>query len=234
MNIPIVIPSGHDSDSLLTRWKEPKYPSDALSSGTTGELVLEFDVDRYGRIVSPEIVLSEPTGVFDKPVMESLKHWTVYPYLASHCIRDFPRSQIKVSFQLLGGKPVVKASRPLPLTNPAAKRTAKLVDGALADSGATEGVPKKPKLRWVSTPMPTYPGLWPGREPIAGNVVANLTVEPDGSIGEIETIFSSPYQEFANAAELAFKNWKAETIAGEKPNTRVKLCQPVSFRLASK
>lgn len=224
---PVEVPASHKIDNVLTRWMEPNYPSKALQSGIQGDVTVEFDISKSGHPVNPVFVESTSPGTFDGAVLDTLNRWTVVPFRSSSCFKDFPRTRITVSFRIEDGKPKVTASRPTPLSDPASK---KAVSVTLASDDMARPPVEKRRVRWIHNPPPYYPKRVGGREAIYGNVVAVVTVEPGGNVGNVEILFSAPYPDFGESAAAAIRNWKAESVTGESPDANTKLCQPLSFR----
>ncbi|MBL8525436.1 MAG: TonB family protein [Betaproteobacteria bacterium] len=226
----IELPKGHTGDSLLTRWKEPHYPSSAIKSGITGEVVVEFDVNMNGRLSNTKIVQAQPEGVFDEEVRSTLSEWTVIPYMATRCYTDFPRSRVHVSFRLANGLPTVSAGQPKPLTDPiAVSKAKKAIESPQKSDGEK---PRLPLLKWKRTSEPRYPKFLQSREPMYGDVAAKITIAPDGKPENVEILFSSPHPAFGEAAKHELMSWEAETTTGEPLNERRTLCQPLRFRPA--
>jgi TonB family protein len=229
--MPVEVPDSYTRDNLLSRWLEPIYPPDALSKGISGDVTIEFDINQFGQILNPSIANSVPPGTFNDAVMRTLDNWIVYPYRAAGCFTEFPRSRVTVSFKIDGAQPSVIASRPLPLTDPAKTRRVSVGEASKATDPATTSNPvKREPLRWISSPRPKKLGKWLGGEGVSADVVAKLTVNPDGNVGEIKVLFSSIPQEFRDTAVDAFKEWKAGTASGEMPSVPDTLCQAIAFR----
>jgi TonB family protein len=232
----IQVPADHDQDNILTRWMAPKYPQVALDRELSGQVTLEFDIDRNGHPTNVAIVDSEPIGVFDKAVTETTSYWSVTPYLSSSCVSNFPRTRIRIDFTFKQGAGLVSAGRLMPLSDPLATKgtkesTAKAEWSAIMESGAENDAKRKmTKLRWKYITQPRYPRLHSSAEPIFGNVVARILIAPDGSVKDVDILFSSPYPEFGEALKVAASSWEAETHSGDKPGIHKILCQPLSFR----
>jgi periplasmic protein TonB len=54
---------------------EPEYPFAAYNRGVRGSVLVEYEVDRRGRVVSPRILEAQPPGVFDAAVLRALSRW---------------------------------------------------------------------------------------------------------------------------------------------------------------
>ena len=53
----------------------PRFPSGALRSGTIGYVLLHFDLDEDGDVISPSVVASVPSDVFDEMVEDTVSRW---------------------------------------------------------------------------------------------------------------------------------------------------------------
>ncbi len=58
---------------------QPAYPPDALRSGTTGTVEVEFMVNRDGSVSDVRIVKANPRGVFDRGVQATVRKWQYQP-----------------------------------------------------------------------------------------------------------------------------------------------------------
>jgi TonB family protein len=53
----------------------PTYPPAALAAGTEGYVEVRFKVDLEGMVTEPEVVASEPAGVFDDAAIAAVSRW---------------------------------------------------------------------------------------------------------------------------------------------------------------
>ena len=58
---------------------QPAYPPDALRSGTTGTVEVEFVVNRDGSVSDVRVVKANPRGVFDRGVQATVRKWQFQP-----------------------------------------------------------------------------------------------------------------------------------------------------------
>ncbi|RFP62024.1 energy transducer TonB [Luteimonas weifangensis] len=58
---------------------EPKYPVDAIRSGTQGFVELEFTVDADGKVISVSVVNARPSRTFEKAAVAAVKQWQFGP-----------------------------------------------------------------------------------------------------------------------------------------------------------
>lgn len=59
--------------------QKPAYPARARAKGITGQVTLEFVIDRDGRVETPEVAEATPSGVFDDAALEALRRWRFTP-----------------------------------------------------------------------------------------------------------------------------------------------------------
>jgi TonB family protein len=57
----------------------PYYPSDADKHGIQGYCVIEFTAMIDGSVADPKVVISYPSGVFDKASLDAFKRWKFEP-----------------------------------------------------------------------------------------------------------------------------------------------------------
>ena len=60
----------------------PRYPPDAASSGTSGEVQVEFTVATDGSVSSVRVVRATPPRVFDREALSAVKRWRFQPVAA--------------------------------------------------------------------------------------------------------------------------------------------------------
>ena len=61
----------------------PEYPASANRSRIEGYVVLRFTVTETGAVADPEVIRSEPPGVFDRAALRSVLRWKYQPQLAN-------------------------------------------------------------------------------------------------------------------------------------------------------
>jgi len=57
----------------------PRYPPDALRSGTAGEVLVEFTVGTNGEVTEARVVRSNPARVFDREATNAVRRWRFEP-----------------------------------------------------------------------------------------------------------------------------------------------------------
>lgn len=65
---------------------QPAYPDAALSSGTAGEVVINFTINTDGSVSNIIVVSARPRGVFDRNVRSSVSRWRFQPIDAPQTI----------------------------------------------------------------------------------------------------------------------------------------------------
>jgi protein TonB len=71
----------------------------------------------------------------------------------------------------------------------------------------------------VSTPQPAYPPQ-AQRSGTKGQVVVSFTVNPDGSVGDVNIVSAKPRGVFERNVQTAVKKWRFQPIAGSQQVTR--------------
>jgi len=71
----------------------------------------------------------------------------------------------------------------------------------------------------VSTPQPAYPPQ-AQRSGTKGQVVVSFTVNPDGSVGDVNIVSAKPRGVFERNVQSAVKKWRFQPIAGSQQVTR--------------
>ena len=55
--------------------REPRYPRDAIRHGTSGWVLVEFDVSADGLPSNFHVLAANPTNTFDQAAIDSLQQW---------------------------------------------------------------------------------------------------------------------------------------------------------------
>ncbi len=80
----------------------PEYPHSALLNETNGYVTLMFTVTETGSVADPEVIASEPPGVFDRAAIKSVLRWKYQPQLANgKPISVVTRTRIRFSMENL-------------------------------------------------------------------------------------------------------------------------------------
>lgn len=67
------------SDLRAISTPPPKYPSEALRAGQSGEVLVEFTVETDGSVSSARVVRGSPPRVFDREAVAAVKRWRFQP-----------------------------------------------------------------------------------------------------------------------------------------------------------
>ncbi|WP_411852525.1 energy transducer TonB [Stenotrophomonas sp. LGBM10] len=57
----------------------PRYPADALRSGTSGEVLVEITVGTDGSVTNARVLRANPARVFDREALNAVKRWKFEP-----------------------------------------------------------------------------------------------------------------------------------------------------------
>ena len=77
----------------------PRYPFEAKQKGISGKVKLKFVVDSNGRAQEPQVVKSEPEGVFDEAALEAVVKYKYKPAMKGGKPVDCIATQV-ISFDL--------------------------------------------------------------------------------------------------------------------------------------
>lgn len=61
----------------------PEYPMSAMTNKLEGYVLLRFTVTETGAVADPEVLRSEPPGVFNRAAMRAVLRWKYQPQLAN-------------------------------------------------------------------------------------------------------------------------------------------------------
>lgn len=83
-----------DQPPRVLRALPPRYPFEAKQKGISGKVVLRFVVDANGNAQEPQVVSSDPKGVFDEAALEAVVKYKFRPAMkggkAVDCIVKLP------------------------------------------------------------------------------------------------------------------------------------------------
>ncbi|HBZ47137.1 MAG TPA: energy transducer TonB, partial [Stenotrophomonas sp.] len=60
----------------------PRYPTDALRAGTSGEVLVEITVGTDGSVTSSRVLRATPARIFDREALNAVKRWKFEPVSA--------------------------------------------------------------------------------------------------------------------------------------------------------
>lgn len=69
----IAVPTVDVKGMLPQRMAIPVYPRRAIDRGVEGLVIVQFNIDEYGEINDPKIIVSQPKKIFDRAVLKALK-----------------------------------------------------------------------------------------------------------------------------------------------------------------
>ncbi len=72
-------PAASNSSLVAISTPQPAYPAEALRSGTTGSIEVEFVVNRDGSVSDVRVVKATPRGVFERGVQTTVRKWQFQP-----------------------------------------------------------------------------------------------------------------------------------------------------------
>ena len=61
----------------------PEYPMSAMANRIQGYVLLRFTVTETGAVADPEVLRSDPAGIFDRAAMRAVLRWKYQPQLAN-------------------------------------------------------------------------------------------------------------------------------------------------------
>lgn len=65
----------------------PRYPAEALRSGTPGEVLMEITIGTDGSVTSARVLRAQPARIFDREAMNAVRRWKYEPIAAPTTIR---------------------------------------------------------------------------------------------------------------------------------------------------
>jgi len=57
----------------------PRYPADALRSGTSGEVLVELTIGTDGSVTDARVLRANPPRVFDREALNAVRRWRFEP-----------------------------------------------------------------------------------------------------------------------------------------------------------
>lgn len=79
LDVDAGISGGGDSQYLPIVKVQPNYPQRALRRGIEGYVVVEFTVNKQGRVENPRVVEADPDGVFNRAAMDAARKFKYRP-----------------------------------------------------------------------------------------------------------------------------------------------------------
>jgi protein TonB len=121
-------------------------------------------------------------------------------------------------------RPAPTAAAPEPVAPPPTAAASRPEPAAPAPSRPEPAAPAPAPARGtdlvaISTPQPAYPPA-AQRAGTSGQVVVSFTVNPDGSVGDVNVISAKPRGVFERNVQSAVKRWRYQPISGTQQVTR--------------
>lgn len=89
-----------DGDALPVVKVTPVYPTRAAERGIEGHVLVEFTIDKLGRVVDVSIVDADPRGVFDRAALKAVERFRYKPRVVNGKAIPVSGVQHLVSFEL--------------------------------------------------------------------------------------------------------------------------------------
>jgi len=90
----------------------PEYPSTAANVG--GHVALRFTIGANGHTQNPEIIQSDPPGLFDQAALAAVSRWLYYPRTLNGRAVSQPNNAVNLTFQPPALEPTFKPSLSFP------------------------------------------------------------------------------------------------------------------------
>lgn len=179
----------------------PRYPAIARAANLTGQVKLKIIVDLDGTVESVHVVKSQPP--FDEPAVAAVKRWRYEPVVIDGSPRRW-QGTITLNFTLRDND----AAPPAP---PSVETCGTDSDEALI-AGLGEAFWRDGKLQppeAIRQRAPFYPAV-ARKENIQGQVILEIKVRPDGSVGDVCVYESDP--PFDSRALDAVRTWRYRPV----------------------
>ena len=72
-------PRPGNTDLVAISTPQPKYPAEALRSGQSGTVQVEFTVGTNGSVTSARVISASPARVFNNETLAAVKRWRFQP-----------------------------------------------------------------------------------------------------------------------------------------------------------
>lgn len=92
--------SGDKENILPLIRKEPIYPPNAGRLGREGYVIVEFDLDEFGRVVDPRVFESEGDKRFEKSALNAVKKWRYRPQIIDGQAQKLTDVKTQITFVL--------------------------------------------------------------------------------------------------------------------------------------
>lgn len=170
---------------------KPVYPIPMRTSGITGKVLLEVDVDRDGRLLDVSVIESNNPG-FDAAALTSVLQWTFQPGTVKG-VPQRAKTRVPITFSISGDR-----SRDVFSFSSRPQDMARLPEQYRYD------IP--PRVKGVLFPVYPYELL---RDGVKGKVSALYVITRNGEVGRVE-VKSADRPEFARAVIAAVEGFRFE------------------------
>ena len=89
-----------NQEHLVVAMTYAKYPSSAARRGIEGCVLLEYTVDRTGRVQNPRVIEADPPGVFDTAAIETIPTYRYMPKIVNRVPVDVHGVRSGICFEI--------------------------------------------------------------------------------------------------------------------------------------
>ncbi|MBX3705377.1 MAG: TonB family protein [Pseudomonadales bacterium] len=89
-----------DGDAVPIVTSPPEYPARAIQRGIEGWVLVEFSIDRLGRVVDPRVVDAQPHGIFERAAMQAVERYRYKPRLVNGEAQVVSGVRQRIAFEL--------------------------------------------------------------------------------------------------------------------------------------
>lgn len=68
-----------DASAMPVAQIQPVYPSRAVARGIEGFVLVQFDVSETGAVINPQVLVSQPSSIFDSAALRAVSRWKYQP-----------------------------------------------------------------------------------------------------------------------------------------------------------
>lgn len=89
-----------DTDVVPLVRVQPQYPLHALERGIEGWVEVGFTISAAGTVKDPEVLGSEPGGMFDRAALRAIRRWKYNPMVVDGKAVERPGVKVRLVFEL--------------------------------------------------------------------------------------------------------------------------------------
>ena len=78
----------------------PNYPSRAASRGIEGWVIMQFTIDKLGRVIDPVVIDAQPQGFFEREALRAVKRYKYRPRVVNGQAVEVRGVQQRITFEL--------------------------------------------------------------------------------------------------------------------------------------